>query len=115
MIYRNYYGMDGDTVVGPLTMDEWLEQFGRHQGGHLTSRVAADELPGNLTVSTVFLCIDHNWGFRDPRLVLFETMVFGGEHDEYQRRWHTRAQAIAGHDQIVAALRAGHDPDESVP
>jgi hypothetical protein len=44
----------------------------------------------------VFLGIDHQLSPSGPPL-LFETMVFGGEHDSYQERYSTRKQAVQGH------------------
>jgi hypothetical protein len=55
---------------------------------------------GGPTVSTVFLGMNHNWGNGPP--LLFETMIFGGEHDEYQERYATREEAIEGHERAVA-------------
>lgn len=54
-------------------------------------------------ISTVFLSMDHSLGgiIGDGRPVLFETMVFGGEHDGYQERYHTHDQAEEGHKRIV--------------
>jgi hypothetical protein len=46
-------------------------------------------------VSTVFLGLDHSFGEGPPQL--FETMIFGGEHDEYQERYSTWDEAEAGH------------------
>lgn len=68
--------------------------------------VRQDEL-GEVRVSTVFLGIDHNfWGHGPP--LIFETMVFGGPSDQYQQRYSTEAAALAGHDQVVSAVRDGH-------
>jgi hypothetical protein len=36
----------------------------------------------------------------DGSPVLFETMVFGGEYDEYQERYHTYDEAEEGHKRI---------------
>lgn len=47
-------------------------------------------------VSTVFLGIDHSFMSAGPP-ILFETMIFGGEHDQYQERYCTRDEAIQGH------------------
>lgn len=46
-------------------------------------------------VSTVFLGLDHSFGEGPP--VLWETMIFGGEHDGYQNRYTSRAEALIGH------------------
>lgn len=51
-------------------------------------------------VSTVFLSLDHNWGDGPP--ILFETMIFGGEHDGYQERYRTWEEAEEGHEIALA-------------
>lgn len=55
-----------------------------------------------ITVSTVFLGLDHSFGEGPP--VLFETMVFGGKHNEEQWRYCTWDQAEVGHRQVVALV-----------
>ena len=57
-------------------------------------RVAISE-EGDVRVSTVFLGLDHQFGSGPP--LLFETMIFGGEHNEYQERYSTWEEAEAGH------------------
>jgi hypothetical protein len=47
-------------------------------------------------VSTVFLCLDHAFG-EDHGPVLFETMIFGGKHDQYQERCRTYKAAKQMH------------------
>jgi hypothetical protein len=62
------------------------------------------EVLENITISTVFLSLDHNHsGVGKP--VLFETMVFGGEHDQYQERYCTWNEAAKGHKRIVNMVR----------
>ncbi len=56
--------------------------------------VRFDEIDG-VSISTVFLGMDHSFGGGTP--LLFETMVFGGEHDGYTLRYETMEQAIVGH------------------
>lgn len=51
-----------------------------------------------MKVSTVFLGLDHNL-YGPPHL--FETMIFGGEHDGYQERYSTWAEAETGHARTV--------------
>jgi hypothetical protein len=60
------------------------------------------KLPGNVRVSTVFLGLDHSWNFGNASPILFETMIFGGEHDGYQDRYHTYNEALAGHKKAIA-------------
>ena len=54
-------------------------------------------------ISTVFLGIDHN--FFDGPPTLYQTMIFGGEHDGHQERTATRLEALAAHEEAVAMVR----------
>jgi hypothetical protein len=81
--------LDGSLKVVPLMeWARWFETAERHLGN--------DFLDEGVHVSTVFLGIDHNFGLNGPPL-LFETMIFGGPHDQYQDRYATRDEALAGH------------------
>jgi hypothetical protein len=51
---------------------------------------------GEVFISTVFLGLDHSWR-DDRRPLLWETMVFGGDHDQYQQRYYSYEDAIEGH------------------
>jgi len=70
-------------------------------------RVAQDVV-GDTTVSTVWLGLNHNFGPGKP--LIFETMVFGGEHSDWQDWYSTEAEAIAGHRRVVAAIQRGEAP-----
>lgn len=75
---------------------EWANWFERN------NRTVAKTDVGEVRVSTVFLGLDHNWGEGPP--LIFETMVFGGEFDEWQERYSTWDQAVAGHEEMVAKV-----------
>ena len=62
-------------------------------------RVARTELPDGVLVSTVFLCLDHSYDGGEP--VLWETMIFGGIHDQDQNRYTSYEAALEGHAQMV--------------
>jgi len=68
---------------------EWAEGFDR-----MDAIVEKTDIAG-IHISTVFLGIDHSYGQGPP--LLFETMIFGGEHDMYQDRYTTWEQAEEGH------------------
>jgi hypothetical protein len=74
-------------------------------------RVALDEING-VTVSTVFLGLDHGHGSGEP--VLFETMVFGGALDEEQERYTTWDAAEEGHAAMVERVKASEQWPEEV-
>ena len=50
---------------------------------------------GDVFVSTVFLGLDHSFQSNTP--ILWETMIFGGEHDQYQERYTSYEDALEGH------------------
>lgn len=54
---------------------------------------------GEVHVSTVFLGFNHSFSNGPP--ILFETMVFGGEHDSYQNRYVTLEEARLGHNHVI--------------
>lgn len=74
---------------------KWFEKAERHIGN--------DDI-GDIHISTVFLGIDHSFGLGPP--LLWETMIFGGKHDQFQERYSTRAKAIAGHARAVKLVNA---------
>ena len=53
----------------------------------------------DISISTVFLGLDHSFDGKIP--LLFETMIFGGEHDQYQERYATWEEAEKGHIEAV--------------
>ena len=77
---------------------EWAEFFEQTE----LRRVAKTETSRG-EVSTVFLGIDHNFGFKGPP-ILFETMVFGGPYNEYMERYCTWAEAEEGHAHVVKLI-----------
>lgn len=73
-------------------------------GDDANRRVAFTEVSPGVTVSTVFLGLDHNFGRRGPPLV-FETMVFDDYGGGDCFRWATWDEAEAGHYRAVAELK----------
>ncbi|KKL54171.1 hypothetical protein LCGC14_2268060 [marine sediment metagenome] len=76
---------------------------------------SADAVIGNDTidgqqVSTVWTGLDRR--FLDGPPLIFETMIFGGPHDQYCDRYSNEEAALDGHKRTVAALRDGRDPQE---
>jgi hypothetical protein len=97
-----YYVLDDDGV--PLAVDDaiiWADWFMK-----IDRRVALDYV-GLSRVSTVFLGVDHAFGDGAP--LLFETMIFADDESKLDLacwRYSTRAEALAGHADALAALRA---------
>jgi len=62
---------------------------------------------GKAEVSTVHLGLPHPCWRADCDEIMcsyFETMVFGGKHDQLLRRYHTMKEAVDGHAEIVQML-----------
>ena len=101
------YILEGHNPVGVddiITWGKWFETADRH--------VAKTAINDEINVSTVFLGLDHSFGGGPP--LLFETMIFGGEHDQYQDRYETWAQAEIGHEKavVLASDPEGLNTDE---
>ena len=73
-------------------------------------RTVKKDTIGDVLISTVFLAIDHQFGKGPP--ILYETMIFGGEHNDHQERYTNEVAALAGHDQAVAMVRDGLRQDD---
>lgn len=80
----------------------WMEYSHRSEGKD--NRIVKQDHIGNVEVSTVFLGLDHSFGSGPP--VLWETMIFCGEHDGWQRRYCKRNQALIGHAKAVEMVKA---------
>lgn len=72
----------------------WFETANRH--------VARTEL-GDVSVSTVFLGLDH--GMFGGRPLLFETMIFGGEQDQWMERCSTWEEAERVHARALKLVK----------
>lgn len=90
---------DGKTPIAEPDMQKYGEFF--HDIG---KRTVAKTTVGNCEVSTVFMCLDHNYtGSGDP--VLWETLVFGGAMDGYQLRYQSYDEALSSHNHLCDYLQ----------
>jgi hypothetical protein len=89
---------------------EDIEIWGPWMENRTARRIGKDTV-GESEVSTVFLGLDHGFGYSGLP-ILFETMIFGGQHDGYQTRYCTKQEALEGHLATVKALMNGADPNE---
>ena len=85
---KDKFILDGHEAKPANTM-EWAQWF------ETADRNVRSTILGEARVSTVFLGLDHSFGDGPP--LLFETMIFGGSHDEYQDRCSTWDEAEAMH------------------
>lgn len=96
----SYYNRLGQ----PISPEIW-EQLSRDPA---YKKVAGDRIvtpDGDAVISTVWLGIDHSFGFGKP--LIFETMIFGGPADQYQDRYSTLAEAEAGHKWVLGIASRG--------
>lgn len=99
--HGRYFILDGKKTVPVETMEDYVKW--RAAMSDDVTRVAFTDLNKDVSVSTVFLGVNHNF-FNGPPL-LFETMVFGGQFDEGIRRYSTWDEAEAGHHETVFAVK----------
>ena len=95
-----YILKDGVPVQEPdlMTWAQWLEDADNDRQIEIT-------MIGDVRVSTVFLGLDHSFGVGPP--LLYETLVFDGEHDGDQDRYSTLEEAQAGHARMVEMVTSG--------
>ena len=98
-----YYGIDGQ----PISEQAWARMHDSQQRIVGSTTVAFNP---EVWVSTVWLGLDHGYGDGPP--IIFETMVFGGEDDQFQDRYYTLEAAKRGHLAVVKALLAGQPLEE---
>lgn len=97
---------DGYPVPCEIGSEEWRAW---DKSG---ARRIKQEYVGDHWISTVFL--EHDYSFGDGASIHYETMVFSRtgypgkvQFDGYQRRYHSRSAALAGHDETVARIKDG--------
>lgn len=89
-----YWKLKDKKPIPVCNTIEWAQSF-----DSADRVIARTEIGKDVVVSTVFLGLDHSFGKGAP--LLFETMIFGGPHDEYQERYSTFEEAEKGHDEAV--------------
>ena len=94
-----WYILDNNNKPIPASITEaadWLEESSDRR------TVKRDEI-GDILVSTVFLGLDHSWT-PGGKPVLWETMIFGGEHNQYQERYTSYKDALEGHKKALTLI-----------
>ena len=75
---------------------KWLEE-------NPERKAVKQEHIDDVYISTVFLGLDHAWNSDIP--VLWETMIFGGEHDQYMDRYTSIEDALEGHQTALNLVK----------
>lgn len=89
-----WYILDSEHNVKEVTIEEYREFV-----SVFNNRIVKKDKIGDIEISTVFLSIDHSFNGGKP--ILFETMIFGGIHDQYQDRCSTWDEALKMHQVAV--------------
>ncbi len=102
-----HYILDPDNPHQPkaVSSEEWLAWGAKTFGDQQVCRVDKTVIDPGCMVSTVFLGVNHSLSLRGPPM-LFETLVFGGEHDGLMQRYATWDEAALGHKEVVATVMA---------
>ena len=88
-----YFGWQGE----PITRDEWATMY-------MDERHIGETRIGDVLISTVWT--GFNMAVFGPPLI-FETMIFGGEHNEDCWRYGRERDAREGHALAVALVAKG--------
>jgi hypothetical protein len=88
---------DGNPRLEPdvLKWAMWYEYS--HLSPGKDNRILGKDYIGDAHVSTIFLGLDYSHRRNPERPILWETMIFGGEHDQYMQRYDSKDAALAGH------------------
>lgn len=97
--YHGMYRLVGKVPVPCKDAHEWAQAWKEDR------RVARTQINPEVSVSTVFLGLDHNFDVEDEIPVLFETMIFGGKEDQFQSRCHTWEEAEVMHENACELAR----------
>src|SRR4030095_5621605 len=96
----NLFKLDEHQQVVPCdNVMEWANWF------ETSDRVVAQtKIRDGVRVSTVFLGTNHSVDPPAPPIV-FETMIFGGAHDQHTQRYATWFDAEQGHEEACQLAR----------
>ena len=86
-----YYKLDGHEVVKCEDVMEWAKFFEIPE-----HHIVAQRARSGIKVSTIFIGLDHSYGY-ETKPIVFKTMIFGGREDGYQDRYSTWEEAEGGH------------------
>lgn len=110
-----YYKLDENNNVVACTVDECERGLNRIATDPNAPERVGQTTVGDLWISTVFLSINHNFHKEGPPII-FETMIRNQKEDEwlnYQERYCTYEQALAGHNEAVEWVKNGCKENES--
>ena len=106
-----YYMLCEGKVVEETDYAKWADWY---KNSYEQVRCVACTKSQHSTVTTVFLAMNMTLSKDDPPL-LFETKVEGGWLDNEWQRYSTLEEAKAGHEAIVARVRAAEEEENELP
>ena len=89
-----YWILDKNKNAVEVDVVTWAKFFDK-----IENRIVEKTELNSCEVSTVFLGLDHGFGY--AKKLLFETMAFGGPNDQEMFRYETWDEAVAGHAKAV--------------
>jgi len=100
-----WYKLDKENNPVPCEAVE----FSEWEKDNMNQKILKQDHFDDVMVSTVFLGLDHGFGSKGP--VLWETMIFGGQHDQYMERYDSYEKACIGHQRAVDLFNIVADAD----
>ena len=106
-----YYLLDENKKPYKVSLEEGMKVYEDLQMKIVEQDVSDN---GKIFISTVFLGMDHSFDRHNKSInhkpILFETMIFGGEHNDFQARYHTYDEAIEGHQYALNLVEESLNP-----
>ncbi len=90
------YKLEGHIPKRVYDVLEWARWFEKED------RLVAATMINDVKVSTIFLGLDHGYN-GEP--IFFETMVFGGKHDQWQERCQSWDEAELVHKRACQMVK----------
>ena len=94
-----HYILDDKHNLIAVDLIDWARWFEK------ADRTVKKTNVGAVEISTVFLGLDNSFGEGPP--LFFETMIFGGKHDQDIKRYSTWQEAEEGHGRLVKKIEEG--------
>jgi hypothetical protein len=89
------------VAVSVREASKWIEENPTKK--QIGFDILQDENGNEISVSTVFLGLDHSWD--NQGLILWKTMIFGGINDEYEERYNSYEDALEGHQRAIDLIK----------
>lgn len=108
-----YYLLNENKEPYKVSIEEGLKIYDDPE-----MKIVQQDRIDDVFVSTVFLGMDHGWNIDKDvnyKPVLWETMIFGGEHDQYQERYTSYKDALRGHFAVLSLVQRPKTTEDDDP